>query len=220
MNVVRQRATNSYRVTNSIALELMTTILHAAPTCKKHGCEKKWYKNKCLKAGGQWECPTCRKERFTKWRQANRETHKAHGRAWARANPENSRAWKQANPEKIAAWGRAWREANPEKHAAKEQRRRARKRNATVPGQPVTAAAIAERFALFDGCAYCGADKPLEIEHFIALSDGGLHIPSNLLGCCRSCNSRKNDNPVEEWFRSQPFFSVERWERLNEVTCA
>jgi 5-methylcytosine-specific restriction endonuclease McrA len=77
----------------------------------------------------------------------------------------------------------------------KTQRHRARKRNATVPGQPVTAAAIAERFALFDGCAYCGADEKLTVDHFIALNDGGLHVPSNLVGACGCCNSSKKDKP-------------------------
>jgi 5-methylcytosine-specific restriction endonuclease McrA len=58
----------------------------------------------------------------------------------------------------------------------------------------------------------------LEVEHVVALNDGGWHIPSNILGACRSCNSSKRDRPVEQWFRAQPFFSEERWQKIQELT--
>jgi len=156
------------------------------------------------------------------WAQANPEEKAANSRAWQKANPEkaaaNSRAWRQANPEKHVASSRAWRQANPEKVTALLHRHRARKRNATVPGQPVTAAVIAERFALFDGCAYCGADKKLTVDHVVALKNGGLHVASNLVGACGCCNSSKKDTPVEEWYRAQPFFSEERWSAIKRCT--
>ena len=235
----------------------MNQASHNAPICEKHGCEKKWYKIKNRKAGGQWNCPACRRESSRRWaqansekaaaisrawRQANPEQHSANVCAWQKANPEKAaasvRAWAQANPEKVARWNRAWRQANlgydsarscawakthPEKIQAKCQRRRARKRNATVPGQPVTAAVIAERFALFDGCAYCGADEKLTVDHFTALNNGGLHVAPNIVGACGSCNSSKNATPVEEWYRKQPFFSEERWsaiKRCTDLDCA
>ena len=77
---------------------------------------------------------------------------------------------------------------------------------------------IAERFALFDGCAYCGADEKLTLDHVVALNDGGLHVASNLVGACKSCNSGKKDRPAEAWFRKQQFFSKQRWQRIQEVT--
>jgi hypothetical protein len=77
---------------------------------------------------------------------------------------------------------------------------------------------IAERFALFDGCAYCDADKKLTVDHFVALKPGGLHVPSNIVGACKPCNSSKKDKPVESWYRAQPFFAEQRWQRILEVT--
>ena len=214
----------SCRVTNSIALESMTTVLHAPPTCKKCGCEKVWHKSKSLKAGGRWKCPACGRESDRRWKRANPGKNAASTRAWAQANPgENaakSRAWAQANPEKKAAQDRAWSQANPEKRNAIKHRHRARKRNATVPGRHVTAAIEAKRKALFGGCCFCDSQEKLTLEHMVALNNGGLHVEENLFGSCMSCNCSKKDNPVEEWFRSQPFFSVERWKRLNEVACA
>ena len=89
---------------------------------------------------------------------------------------------------------------------------------ATLALFPVTAEVIAERLALTDGCCYCGSDAPLELEHVVALNAGGFHIPSNLLGACKSCNSSKSDRPVEEWFRAQSFFSEQRWQLIQELT--
>ncbi len=82
----------------------------------------------------------------------------------------------------------------------------------------MTDAIEAERKALTDGCAFCGADEKLTLEHVVALNDGGLHVPSNLIGSCHSCNSSKNDSHVEEWYRKQPFFSEQRWQRIQTIT--
>ena len=215
----------------------MTQALHTAPVCEKHGCEKRWIKNKSKKAGGGWRCRECAKEGDRRFREANPKKHSAGTLLWQKDNPEKHNAknrryaakhpekiskknsgWQKANPEKVVAKSRRWQLAHPEAVSANDKRRRARKLAATVPGQPVTAAVIAERLALFDGCAYCGVDEKLTVDHFVALNDGGLHVSSNLVGACKSCNSSKKDSPVEEWFKSQPFFSVERWERLNEIT--
>ena len=43
-------------------------------------------------------------------------------------------------------------------------------------------------------CFYCGKlDSNLTMDHFIALSKGGRHIPSNIRPACLSCNSSKQD---------------------------
>ncbi len=181
----------------------------------------------------------CTRQRKKQWRKDNLEKAQAYHRNWhkrnpgvrlkydkkySEANPETRRqsanGWYERNKEQARETSSRWQKANRETKNATWHRYYARKLAATVPGQPVTAAVIAERFALFDGCAYCGADEKLTVDHFTALNNGGLHVASNLVGACGCCNSSKRDNPVEEWFRSQPFFSVERWERLNEVTCA
>jgi 5-methylcytosine-specific restriction endonuclease McrA len=171
------------------------------------------------------------------WRDAHREEKRASDLAYSRLhaekNSESAKRWAKANPEKMNARAAryyaanpelfrerssAWKRANPVKANAQNQQRNARKRNATSPLCKVTAAAIAERFALTDGCAYCGADEKLTLDHVVALNDGGLHVPSNLVGACSTCNSSKQDKPVEAWFRAQPFFSEQRWQRIQEIT--
>ena len=127
-----------------------------------------------------------------------------------------------SDPEPAKARSRKWRSQNRD-HSNKIARsycarRRAQKIDATLALFPVTAEVIAERLALTDGCCYCGSDAPKELEHVVALNAGGFHIPSNLLGACKSCNASKCDRPVEEWFRAQPFFSEQRWQLIQELT--
>ena len=212
-----------------------TTI--SPPICAKHGCEKVWRKDSSLKAGARWVCRKCKNACNRTWNKANPEKRKANSRTWAKANPEKikakdrawteanperrratARAWAKANPERKKAKDRAWIKANPEKCAANNHRRRATKRAATSPLCKVTAATIAERFALTDGCAFCGADEKLTLDHVVPLNDGGLHVPSNLVGACGCCNSSKQDSPVEAWFKAQPFFSEQRWQRIQQIT--
>lgn len=141
---------------------------------------------------------------------------------YVQANPvkvaATNASWRLRNPVKSATVKSTWLKANPQRSIDYWQNRRARKCKATVPGQAVTAAVIAERLALFDGCAYCDADEKLTVDHFVALNNGGLHVASNLVGACKTCNSSKKDKPVEEWFKSQLFYSEQRWQVLFEVT--
>jgi 5-methylcytosine-specific restriction endonuclease McrA len=105
-------------------------------------------------------------------------------------------------------------------HRQKSKRRKLliKKRTALhIPGKVIDA-----RHAEFDYCcAYCGF-KPqhklkLETEHVIALKKGGTHALGNLLPTCESCNDSKYIYPVEEWYRSQPFFTETRWRKICRV---
>ena len=210
----------------------MNQALHTAPVCEKHGCEKKWINDRSHKAGGAWKCNQCRNKAFQLKTGAKPrilaplksdsppicQKHKCNF-VWRNCKSIEAKGQWQC-PECSKERTSKWRKANSSKNCARVQRRRARKHNATVPGRHVTAAIEAERKALFGGCCFCDSQEKLTLEHMVALNNGGLHVEENLFGSCKSCNSSKNDKPVEQWFRSQPFFSVERWERLNEVTYA
>ena len=51
---------------------------------------------------------------------------------------------------------------------------------------------------LWRTCSYCGKTGGT-IDHIVPLSKGGDHHWSNLLPCCRSCNSSKRDRDVFEF---------------------
>lgn len=56
--------------------------------------------------------------------------------------------------------------------------------------------------AEFDSrCAYCMRKmRRLTRDHVVPLFKGGNHTISNIVPACRSCNSSKGTNTLEEWF--------------------
>ncbi len=79
----------------------------------------------------------------------------------------------------------------------KAARRRAREKSGTATARDVR---IFLESAIH--CQYCqkpisGEDRTLD--HIQPLSRGGLHSVENFAAACRSCNSRKNSMPPEEW---------------------
>ena len=57
-------------------------------------------------------------------------------------------------------------------------------------------------------CIYCIDTRGTEVDHIIPVSKGGTHELNNLIVCCTRCNSSKNDQDMEEWFKKQPFFNT------------
>lgn len=83
--------------------------------------------------------------------------------------------------------------------ALKQQRRRARKRNATIA--PIDEKKI---YALCNNqCVYCGSTEKLTLDHVVALANGGSHTEDNLVVACKSCNSSKGKKPLEEWIATR-----------------
>ena len=65
-------------------------------------------------------------------------------------------------------------------------------------------------------CAYCGSDKNLTIDHIVPRSKGGSDFTKNVLCACQSCNQDKGHTPVEDWYLSQEFFDVDRYEKIKD----
>ena len=63
-------------------------------------------------------------------------------------------------------------------------------------------------------CAYCGSGKELSMDHIIPRSKGGPDFTKNVVCCCVKCNQDKGQSPWEEWYLSQEFFSMERYQRI------
>jgi len=66
-------------------------------------------------------------------------------------------------------------------------------------------------------CAYCGKKSSLTLDHFVPSSKGGPDCLGNLVPACLSCNSSKQDKNPEEWYKSQRFYSKQRWLKIIEV---
>ena len=65
-------------------------------------------------------------------------------------------------------------------------------------------------------CAYCGSDKDLTIDHIVPRSKGGNDFTKNVVCCCHDCNQSKSHTPWEDCYFSQEFFSMKRYNKINE----
>jgi 5-methylcytosine-specific restriction endonuclease McrA len=55
-------------------------------------------------------------------------------------------------------------------------------------------------------CAYCGlGDRPLQRDHVIPLSRGGLDHPANVVPACGPCNSAKGDQDWRYFMRERGY---------------
>ena len=52
-------------------------------------------------------------------------------------------------------------------------------------------------------CHYCGTKDNLGVDHIIPRSKGGTSDLDNLVACCRTCNSRKNNRILDDKDRSE-----------------
>lgn len=67
-------------------------------------------------------------------------------------------------------------------------------------------------------CCFCGeppiSDRSLTIDHLKPRSKGGENISRNCLPACLKHNQSKGSNDWKSWFRSQPFYDLEREARI------
>ncbi|QUG41314.1 HNH endonuclease [Psychrobacillus sp. INOP01] len=80
----------------------------------------------------------------------------------------------------------------------------------------ITKEEVAMIFEAFEGeCIYCGAEESKEtgtinLEHIVPMARNGRHHVSNLCCACTSCNSKKRNKPLIEFYRSHEPFTGKR----------
>lgn len=110
---------------------------------------------------------------------ADPEKHRAAARAWHAANKDATRRAKQR-----------YRQRYPDKVRVRNQRRRARLRNAPI--NDLTAGQWREIKAAYRFCcAYCHRRARLTMDHVLAIARNGPNTASNVVPACGSCNSKK-----------------------------
>ena len=58
-------------------------------------------------------------------------------------------------------------------------------------------------------CIYCGKQSD-SLDHMHPISKGGESITRNCVPCCLSCNGKKSDSEVLNWYRNQKFYDPRR----------
>ena len=72
-------------------------------------------------------------------------------------------------------------------------------------------------------CAYCGSKENLNMEHLIPQRKCAAEYPEitdlqeNLIVNCQNCNMSRNDTtPIQNWYKKQPFYTEERFNKIIE----
>jgi 5-methylcytosine-specific restriction endonuclease McrA len=140
------------------------------------------------------------------YRAANPEKIRAIKAAYRAANREKERVYqakyRAAHREKARSSAAAWDRTHPAECAAKNAKKRARKRAATI-GDPKAIAAVYRRAreAKNVNCYLCGKLIPLgerHVDHVWPLAKNGPHTASNLAIACAKCNLSKSARLPEE----------------------
>lgn len=115
-----------------------------------------------------------------------------------------------ANPAHFKAKARKWYDENPERARANSLRSRTkwRSRLFNAPGW-FTQEQVEARIAYHGWrCRYCRCELnwgTVRLDHQISLKRGGSNWPANLVPACQSCNSSKQDKPLDVWLRERHY---------------
>ncbi|MEQ6357870.1 HNH endonuclease signature motif containing protein [Lysinibacillus sp. M3] len=63
-------------------------------------------------------------------------------------------------------------------------------------------------------CAYCRGEEKLTYDHFIPFSKGGSFGKDNIVPCCTTCNSSKNNKDFITWYPKQIFYDMEQEQKI------
>lgn len=159
------------------------------------------------------------REKSRLWGQQNKERVKARHAERREAIRAKEREWRQANRDRVRLNREKIRTADPEAWKARQRLYRQRCRAQR------TAAEHARRSRKFGAsgfhseslwlarvcffgwrCRYCKTalnPTTLSRDHMIPLCRGGSNWPSNLVPCCRLCNSRKRHRTFKEFAKGQ-----------------
>lgn len=160
------------------------------------------------------------RERHRAYRANNSEKLRLAARARYERNKElmsqKHKEWRMKNLDYARSRVREFRKLNLEKSREQSRcygaKRRCAMRRAIVAAKRQDAATRRELFG--NRCAYCGSSNSIVIDHVLPIKLGGLDEAANLIPACSFCNASKGAKLVEEWYKSQPFFSNTKWRRI------
>jgi HNH endonuclease len=130
------------------------------------------------KQGVAASCKACKTAQDAAYRALNRDRRRAALRAHYAAKRDKGRADR-----------RAYHAANPHIGWSKCYRERARRYGFIPVVEPFTRADVIDHYG--DACHYCGAAFE-ELDHYVAVRDGGPHSLENVRPSCAACNCRKD----------------------------
>lgn len=145
-----------------------------------------------------------------------KEYHKVYRIEYDKNNAEKIRLrkkeYRKQNLDAINKRRRDWHHKNPEKVLISKQRRNNRSKNVLVDFDVYDWQRCLDHFD--NKCAYCGEEKKLAQDHFIALRWGGNYTKDNIVPACKSCNGSKSDRDFFTWYSNHKYYSDNRKKKI------
>lgn len=167
-------------------------------------------------------CIECAKKKQSNYIADNKEEVYKKKTEYDKTHKEQSaikkKRWKQNNPDRVTGNIEKWYKKNPEKHKEYNQKHR---------NHDITKQEWLDCKKVFNyRCAYCGL--PIE-DHWITMygkevfsdfhkehvDDDGYNDLRNCIPSCKSCNSSKWKHSMDDWYKSQTFFSQDKLDFIN-----
>lgn len=140
------------------------------------------------------QCKACIAKNQAVYRAANVERNREHKRRHYERNREailrRVAQWAQDNPERTRERRRAHYARHVDRHREFYRNRELAKRADFDANSEAWVEIVAA-----DPCAYCGG-AATEIDHIVPIKRGGTGAWDNLTSSCRSCNAKKNAQPL------------------------
>ena len=168
-------------------------------TCTKCGEEKpldSFPKQAAGKLGLSSQCRACNIARSRKWRENNRERHKASVANWCAKNKVRRNQKEKERRDKVRAEGGTvctWAKDNPVKNAAKRAKYRLKKVTQTPSLSPEEKKAIEDLYWLCRDLELVSGQK-YHVDHIVPISKGGPHCLDNLQVLPADMNLSKGAN--------------------------
>lgn len=159
-------------------------------------------------------CIECHRIKSLESSQRNYEKRKALSQKIYYENREKrmtqAREWKKNNPN----WQKEYRKTPKGKAVLAKYNMKRRELTKVNHSLNYKSSQLVQVYEAFDfKCCYC--NKPAtSLDHFIPLTKGGSDVVGNMLPACSFCNSSKNANDPEQWYKGQAFFSKKNWQRI------
>ena len=200
-----------------------------------------FHKQKNGKWGLQSRCKKCKNNTNKQWRENNKEHimeyrkkyhknnkeyNKERNKKWCENNKEYRKEYRKEyyknNKNYFKEHSKGWRRDNPEKIFNNHNKRRSKEEN---QGRGITKNQWLECNNWFDWkCAYSEEKLKQEnstygrtLDHIVALDNGGLNEPWNVVPMRKGYNtSKKNNENTLNWYMEQEYFYEERLRRIVE----
>jgi len=164
-----------------------------------------------------------------KYRELHKEEIRAYHKEYYKNNKEKtylqSKKYSESHKDRKAASSKKYRESHKERHKEYLQRPKTKENaikvahNRRARQKELEATLTTEQWEQIklyfnNKCAYCGKNKTLEQDHFLALHHGGEYTHNNIIPSCESCNKSKREKDFFIWYPKQRFYSKEREQKI------